>query len=281
MPVYFAETVSLEYRKIGGRYGTDGDRWDMGRILDRLFHARALGRWRRAARRAGTATLGDLRLQRNQARQLRTHLDRLIHVADGRLALPMIGSSFFPRPHGTDWSWRPELWRGPLPVPGLSSVPTKSMLGAEVTLFHDCAFSELTLRQLRNTRERDLAPFGLRMDVFKFDGSFLSLVIDLPSGATQGLTRDHLLRVDTIIETEKPLEIFARLNIRHGPNTEQIVRELPLDQQDVMVEFDLAYSRMNEKRVEKIWLDLIFEAPDMNQVVIRDLTFSRHRRAAI
>ena len=58
-------------------------------------------------------------------------------------------------------------------------------------------------------------------------------------------------------------------------------RELPLDQQDVMVEFDLAYSRMNEKRVEKIWLDLIFEAPDMNQVVIRDLTFSRHRRAAI
>jgi len=253
----------------------------MSRILDRMFQAQILRRWRRAARASDTADLSALRVQRNRARQLREHLDRLIHVADGRLALPMIGTSYFPRPHGTDWAWRPELWRGPLPKPGLSSVPTKSRLGSEVTLFHDCDYSELTLRQLRNTREQDLAAYGLRMDVFNFDGSFLSLVIDLPTEAARGMTRDHLLRIDTIIETEKPLEIFARLNIRHGPNTEQIVRELPLNGQDVMVEFDLAYSRMNEKRVEKIWLDLIFEAPDMNQVIIRDLTFSRHHRAAI
>jgi uncharacterized protein DUF6478 len=253
----------------------------MGRLLDQMFHLRAMQRWSKAARNSGKAPLTEVRVQRNQARALRTHLDKLVHVADGRLALPMIGSSFFPKPHGTDWSWRPELWRGPLPVPGLSSVPAKSMLGSEATLFHDCGFSELTLRQLRNTREEDLAPYGLRLDVFKFDGSFLSLVIDLPAEATYGLTREHLMRVDTIIETEKPLEIFARLNIKHGPNTEQIVRELPLNEQDVMVEFDLAYSRLNEKRIEKIWLDLIFEAPDMNQVILRDLTFSRHRRAAI
>ncbi len=249
--------------------------------MDRLLHTRTLRRWRKAAGKAEETGLTDLRAQRNQARAVRAHLDRLIHVADGRLALPKIGSSFFPKPHGTDWSWRPELWRGPLPVPGLSTVATKSMLGAEVTLFHDCDFSELTLRQLRNLREADLAPYGLRMDVFKFDGSFLSLVVDLPGAATQGLTRSHLLKVDTIIETEKPLEIFARLNIKHGPNTEQIVRELPLNEEDVMVEFDLAYTRMNEKRIERIWLDLIFEAPDMNQVILRDLTFARHLRAAI
>ena len=253
----------------------------MGKVLDRLFHLRALRRWRRAARTSGTSNLSVVRTQRNQARELRGHLDQLIHVADGRLALPKVGSSYFPKPHGTDWSWRPELWRGPLPVPGLSSVQTKSLLGEEVQLFHDCDFSELTLRQLRNTREADLAPYGLRMDVFKFDGSFLSLVIDLPAEAAAGMTRAHLLRVDTIIETEKPLEIFARLNIKHGPNTEQIVRELPLNEQDVRVEFDLAYSRMNEKRIEKIWLDLIFEAPDMNQVILRDLTFCRHLRAAL
>jgi len=253
----------------------------MSRLLDRLFQARAVRRWKRAARNADAANLSVLRAQRGQARQLRSHLDRLIHVADGRLALPMIGSSFFPRPHGTDWSWRPELWRGPLPTPGVSSAPSKSTLGGEVTLFHDCAFSELTLRQLRNRREADLAPYGLRMDVFKFDGSFLSLVIELPEGATEGLTREHLIRIDTIIETEKPLEIFARLNIKHGPNTEQLVRELPLSEKDVMVEFDLAYSKLNEKRIERIWLDLIFEAPDMNQVVIRDLTFARHLRASI
>lgn len=252
----------------------------MGGITDRLFHAGALRRWRRAARNAKTADLARLREQRNRARQLRAHLDHLIHVAEGRLALPREGNSSFPRPHGTDWAWRPELWRGPLPVPGISSVPSRSKLGDEVTMFHDCAFSELTLRQVRNTRERDLAAYGLRLDVFKFDGSFLSLVIDLPPEAAHGMTRDHLVRVETIVETEKPLEIFARLNIRHGPNTEQIVRELPLQEQDVVVEFDLAYSRLNEKRIEKIWLDLIFEAPEMNQVTIRDITFARHPRAA-
>jgi hypothetical protein len=253
----------------------------MGRILDTLVFQRMLDRWRRAADDASSAPLPALRRQRNRARQLRAQLDRLLHVADGRLALPAIGSFSFPRPHGTDWSWRPELWRGPMPVPGYSSVPSKTKLGSEVELFHDCDFSELSLRQLRNQREEDLAPFGLRMDVFKFDGSFLSLAIGLPPEAAVGMTRDHLLRVDTIIETEKPIEIFARLNVRHGPNTEQLVRELPLNEQDVMVEFDLAYSRLNEKRIEHIWLDLIFEAPDMNQVVLRDLTFARHPRAAL
>ncbi len=59
------------------------------------------------------------------------------------------------------------------------------------------------------------------------------------------------------------------------------MRELPQEQKNIVVEFDLAYSKLNEKRIEKIWLDLIFEAPDMNQVILRDLTFSRHRRAAI
>ena len=253
----------------------------MARILDRLSNGRTLRRWRKLAAGAEKAALPHLRSQSNEARNLRAHLDQLIHVAEGRLALPRIGSSYFARPHGTDWSWRPELWRGPLPSPGLSSVPNKSKLGNEVTLFHDCDFSELTLRQLRNTREEDLAPYGLRMDVFKFDGSFLSLVIDLPDGAANGLTRNHLLRINTIIEIEKPLEIFCRLNIKHGPNTEQIVRELPLNEKDVMVEFDLAYSRLNEKRIERVWLDLIFEAPDFNQVILRDVTFVRQLRAAI
>ena len=251
------------------------------KFFRRLIAKRMSQRWAAAARGAQQADLATLRGQRNRARELRYHLNELIHVADSRLALPMIGSSTFRKPQGTDWSWRPELWRGPLPVLGMSSVENKSQLGDQITLFHDCTFSELTLRQLRNTREADLAPFGLRMDVFKFDGSFLSLVIDLPPEAVQGLKRRHLLRMDTIVEMEKPLEIFARLNIKHGPNTEQIVRELPLHEEEIMVEFDLAYTKLNEKRVEKAWLDLIFEGPEMNQVILRDLTFSRRPRAEL
>ncbi|MBE1297882.1 MAG: hypothetical protein GJ678_16950 [Rhodobacteraceae bacterium] len=251
----------------------------MSRIMEKLLHRRTLRHWGRIANKVETAPLNELRRQQNRARQLKSRLDRLLHVAEGRLALPHIGSSSFPTPHGSDWSWHPEAWRGPLPVPGLSSVPSKAKVGSEVQVFHDCAYSELTLRQLRNTREEDLAPHGLRLDVFNFDGSFLSLVIALPQGALEGLTRQHLIRFDTIVETERPLEIFARLNISHGPNTEQIVRELPHGERRMGVEFDLAYTKINEKRVKSAWLDLIFEAPEMNQVVLRDLTFARHRRA--
>ena len=250
-------------------------------FLDGSVFSRNIQRWARAARNAHRTELSVLRRQRHRARLLKHQLDRLIHVAEERLALPVVGSTSFPKPHNADWAWRPQLWRGPLPTPGLSSVQSKSTLGEEVTLFHDCSFSELTLRQLRNLREEDLAPYGLRLDVFQFDGSFLSLVIDLPEEATKDLKRSHLIRMDAIVELENPLEIFARLNVKHGPNTEQIVRELPLHEENHRVEFDLAYSNLNEKRVERAWIDLIFEGPQMNQMVLRDLTFSRRPRAQL
>ncbi|MEM5520596.1 DUF6478 family protein [Sulfitobacter sp. AS59] len=238
-------------------------------------------RWARNARKANDVPLETLRWQSQEAWALKTRLDGFIQAAQERMALPVVGSTKFSKPHNADWSWRPALWRAPLPVPGLSSAKTKAKLGTEVTLFHDCALSELGVRQLRNLREADLAPYGLRLDVFRFDGSFLSLVLDLPEGFVDGLKRTHLLQLRTIVEMEKPIEIFARLNIRHGPNTEQIVRELPVDQPDVMVEFDLAYSTINEKRVEKAWIDLIFEGPEMNEIILRDMTFSRRPRAPL
>lgn len=250
-------------------------------LLEKVLLRRARAFWSRAAISAATTDLSLLRAQRNEARVQRQKMDELIHQADTRLALPRIGSTSFPKPAGTDWSWRPQLWRGSLPFKGLSAVESKTMLGDEVTVFHDCHVSELTLRQLRNTREADLAPYGLRMDVFRFDGSFLSLVLNLPKAACDGLTKRHLLRMEAIVEVEKPLEIFARLYVRHGPNTEQVVRELPLYDDKVMVEFDLAYTKLNEKRVEDMWVDLIFEGPEMNQVTLRDVTLSRNPRAEL
>ena len=89
------------------------------------------------------------------------------------------------------------------------------------------------------------------------------------------------MRLETSVETEKPLEIFARLNIRHGPNTEQIVRELPAGDGEAWIEFDLAYTNINERRIDRMWLDLIFEGPEMNQIILRDVTLSRRPRAEI
>jgi hypothetical protein len=253
----------------------------IGRGLTGIFDRRVLRRWNRLADLSPEMEAEALKSARTRARALRRRLDRLLHAAEGRLALPLVGASGIRKPLYSDWAYRPELWRGPVTPPGIAAVDSKTRLGQEATLFHDCARSEITLRQIRNTREEDLAPFGVRLDVFRFDGSFLSLVLDLPHDAAAGLKKRHLVRLDIIVETEKPLEIFARLNVKHGPNTEQIVRELPMHESDRMVEFDLAYTNLNEKRVERMWVDLIFEGPEMNQVVLRDVTLSRRPRAEI
>lgn len=253
----------------------------MDSVLEKLAFRRILRRWSRAADDAAKLPLSDLRSLRGQARQMRRELDRLLHEAEFRLTLPVIGATAIRRPPGSDWAWRPELWQGPIAVPGRSSVGAREPVCDGATVFHDCRSSELTYRQIRNTREADVAPFGFRLDVFRFDGSFLSLVLDLPAQAVDGLKLRHLIRLDVIVEMEKPIEIFARLNIKHGPNVEQIVRELPLDGEEVMVEFDLAYTKVNEKRIEKMWIDLIFEGPEMNQIILRDVTVCRRPRAEV
>lgn len=249
--------------------------------LDRLLHQSSVSRWLKATHRANKTESETLRKLRSQARQLRSVLDGFLVIAERRLALPKEGNQSFPKPASSDWAWRPPLWRDRLSHPGVSTVQSGTSLGEQVKVYHDCPLSEITLRQLRNKAPSDLAAFALRMDVFKFDGSYLSFAVDVPETAIQGLKKTHIVQMQAAIEMEQPLEIFARLNIKHGPNTEQLVQELPLLAEDIKVEFDLAYTGINEKSVSKMWVDLIFERPEMNQVTIRDLTFSRRLRAKL
>jgi hypothetical protein len=249
--------------------------------LGRFLHRRMLARWRAAARSAPDADLSVLRTLRQQARQLQTPLQNLTHTADARLAMPRAGSTTFTRPAGTDWSWRPKAWRARFAQRGVAPAHNKSALSDEITVFHDCTLSEISLVQTRNLHEADLAPFGLRLEVFHFTGSFLSLVIEIPSASCEGLRKQHLIRLAAVIDREKHTNIYARLNVRNGPNTEQVLLTLPGGTPETMVEFDLAYSQINERRAERMWVDLMFENPQMNAITIRDLNISRYPRAEI
>jgi len=95
------------------------------------------------------------------------------------------------------------------------------------------------------------------------------------------LRKKHLIRLAAVIERERPSKIYARLNVKNGPNTEQILLTLPDDNPETMVEFDLAYSQLNEQRAERMWVDLMIESPAMNKITFRDLNFSRYQRAEI
>ena len=257
---------------MAGRIAQLLDRWRLRKVQDR---------WARAADEAAEMDAFALRALRAEARAMRRQIDRLIHAADHRLAQPALGAGLPRMPLGTDWAWRPDLWRAALPQPGAIAEAPRTAISDDLALYHDCPLAEIALRQLRNKTEADRAPFGLALDVFGFRGSFLSLAVTLPEAAVTGLKARHLIRVEAVVEGDRPVRLFARLNIKHGPNVEQLVSTLPTDGREKLAEFDLAYARIDEQRVERAWLDLIFNDAAMTQVTLRDLVVSRRPRAEL
>ena len=212
---------------------------------------------------------------------MRRQLDRVLLAADARLSVPALSTGLPQMPLGTDWSWRPDLWRGALPEPGAVALGERTSLGDGVALYHDCPLGEVVVRQVRNDKPEDRAPYGLAIDVFGFKGSFLSLALNLPDAAVQGLKARHLVRAEMVVDSDGPVKAYARLNIKHGPNLAQPVSSLPEQGRDKVAEFDLAYADLNDKRIERSWLDLILNDAAMTRIVIRDVVISRRPRAEL
>ena len=249
--------------------------------IDRFVQRRTLARWQRARRGIATTDPAMLDRQSETARKLLRAVTAFKQEAESRLALPRIGATAFQRPPGTDWAWRPGPWRVPVTPAGIAPALSKMELTHELVIFHDCKSAEIGLRQTRNARSTDLAPFGVTLEVFHFTGSYLSLVLEIPQASCEGLRKHHLIRLSALIERERPATIHARLNVRNGPNTEQVLLTLPDQAAETMVEFDLAYSGLNERRAERMWIDLMIDSPTMNKIDIRDLTLCRYPRADI
>jgi len=246
-----------------------------------MFQKRHLRRWQRLQDVARTTDLENLRQLQGHARAVAQRAASVSLIAETRLLQPLIGANKMDVPPSTNWAHRPDLWAGPIDPVGYAPARNNSRIGKEVTLYHDCKSGSVSARQVRNSGPHDAAPFGLQMDIFDFNGSFLSLVIQAPDHIIQNLKKTQILRLAMTGQSERPLEISTRLNLKNGPNTEQVSREVSLTPDGSAVEFDLAYVPFQEAKAERVWFDLFFDAPAMNQVQIRDLTLSRHPRAEV
>ena len=253
----------------------------LGQIIDQWRLRKVQARWQQAANSAAGLDLFALRALRAEARDMRRPLDRVIRIADGRLASPALAAGLPRMPLGTDWVWRADLWRGPVAQRGAVAEGGRTALSDDLALYHDCPLGEIALRQIRNGSDADRAPFGLALDVFGFRGSFLSLAVSLPQQAVQGLKARHLIRLDTVIDSDRPLRAYARLNVKHGPDVAQLVSEFPSEGRERVVEFDLAYTKFDESRVERAWLDLIFNDAANTRIILRDVVVARRPRAEI
>ncbi len=251
----------------------------LAQALDRWCLSRVQGRWTRASADAPELDLFELRALRAEARTMRREIDRVIHAADARLALPLLQGQPPQLALGTDWTWRPDAWHGSLPLPGLVAGDKATQVSEDLGLYHDCPLSEIALRQVSNGMEAR-APFGLVVEVFGFRGSFLSLSAGFPQAAVSDLSLRHLVRLEAVIEADRPLRAYARLNVKHGDAVAQMISDLP-EGPGKWAEFDLAYGGIDSGRIERVWLDLIFNDAAQTRILLRDVVLSRRPRAEL
>ena len=180
--------------------------------------------------------------------------------------------------YGSDWAWRPAMWQRPLKTNRIDA-QNGTALCDRIALYHDAPDTYVALSQQAATDPAAPAPFVAQLEIPEFAGSYLSMALDLPTEATLELCKSHLLSLEIKITSDTPTGMFARLNIKNGPNVEQVVREMPIHSDHAIAEFDMAYTAFNEHRLEKAWIDLIFRQPEQNQIILHDLTAKRTRRA--
>ena len=69
-----------------------------------LLDKGTLRRWDRASRTAETLEPSELKQLRQRARSLARRIDKVLHVAEERLALPLPGEAGVRRPMHSDWA---------------------------------------------------------------------------------------------------------------------------------------------------------------------------------
>ena len=154
-------------------------------------------------------------------------------------------------------------------------------LGDDLQIFHDCDISDLVVRQRRSSGGTDEAPFPLEIDVYHFEGNFLSIVQNLPGDLVNGISDQDLLEISFSISSESDCEIFLRLNVQHGPNESTLTRSCRTASHRQTQSFDLSEAELSHRSVDRIWIDLIFSEPAMNRITIGDFVVRRRPRAQV
>jgi len=242
------------------------------RLLDRI----ALRVWARRLQRAKKADPDALRKIMKRVLPLRALLDATGRTASNRMSKVGHLSQIHPLPSRTNWTWQPDLALVPDTRAG-ESIGSDTAVSTDLRLFRDGTLAEIGLQQNVGTGGRP----GITTEIYEFDGSYISFAVALPTEAMVGLRSSDLFRVEIDLEIERPVELSVRLNLRHGPNTEQIVRRIDISKGERMIEFDISYTAFNPERSRDIWIDIIFDHPRMNRIGIRDVQILRRGRSDI
>ncbi len=165
--------------------------------------------------------------------------------------------------HPTVWLQRApsalaeSVWR----IPGNSE---------QVRVFHDASQGGVSTTQTADS---------ISLTVATAPASFVSLAIHPSDGLRDALEPRHILSLEGRLQTSLALNIYTRLNLRHGPDTDTITRHHRTRYPQYREEFDIAPTAVGHRPLGHLWLDLIFENPSAATITVSDLTLSLRPRA--
>lgn len=178
-------------------------------------------------------------------------------------------------PPKTQWGFTPGLQNG-ITLDGLSGkILTGTSLGPYVTLHHESDGAEFSIQ-----RPEDYGT-GLVFEFSGFAGDYFSLAFELPFEGVTALGRQDLLRLNLRTRADEPLKAYARLNLCHGPNTEQVVRMIDVGEGESIAEFDIFYTEFEQKRAASAWIDLIINDPAHKSIALEEVVILRRARASL
>lgn len=170
-------------------------------------------------------------------------------------------------PPYADWWWRAGFGTRR----SLIAAAPDSDLAPGASLHHDCPLGEVLLHP-------DGA--GLTVEVFGFEGSYFGIALTPPAEAASGLRRRHILRLDVALTGDLPQRVYARLNLRAAGHVTTALRELPDTGGPLRrAEFDIAAAGADTVRLDRFWVDLLFEAPRGARIHLAEAVLVRRPRA--
>lgn len=181
----------------------------------------------------------------------------------------------FQIPPKTQWGFTPKLQDG-IGRDGISGkILTGTSLGQHVTLHYEGEGVSFTIQ-----RPEDYGT-GLVFEFGEFVGDYFSLAFELPRSGVLALGRQDLLRLNLRSHASEPIKAYARLNLCHGPNTEQIVRMIDVGAGESFTEFDIFYTDFEQKRATSAWIDLIINEPAYKVITLEEVVILRRARASL
>lgn len=179
----------------------------------------------------------------------------------------------FTLPPKTQWAYTPALWDGSAhDIAG--NILTTTELAENIEIHHD---GEGDIFAIRPPSEGS----GLNFEFDDFKGSFISIVFTLPRDVAKLLGRHDLLRISLKSSATESFKAFARLNLRHGPNSEQATRMIDIGEGDIFTEFDIFYMDIEANRVSKAWIDIIINEPAGRKFGLSDVVILSRVRASL